>query len=558
MRKIINGRRDFAKHFHPCHNRLSRQNIVNLRLPVKNRVDLLWPIAALLVSGAALVRPLPFFSDDALFYPQIAFNIVSTGASTFNGITLTNGYHPLWMLVNIIVMIAAGANKLRALRILVAIEVVILVAMVFYFLRLMDRLSLQSRALGVSIVLLLVCTGLFGLETHLSALMIVVFQIQLLDSVEKDTKEHWLRLGVVAALLMLARLDNVFLVVASLAVLAIRYDVRSFVGRCVWSGIPLSVLVGPYLVYNQISSGHMVPISGEIKTGFPHLTMQIVHLGTLGEITSIIGLASILCANLEFLSAKEKLLLRTMGIGTLLQSAYIFLFSRDYTTHSFWYYMTGIFDAALLANIAMSALVENPNRAKVLRHATATACALLALAAGTRAWLKAFGFNINLLNPQAVNTYDPRHPSFQYLVADWMNQHLPPGSVVLAVDFPGALAYMTNFKIIALDGLTNDFDYEHEIVRDGLSAYVARHDVEYYFGPIVEPGATLQYGTVSSRGEEHSQTIEVHAPLTERSAGTMDLPRSDVLMDAETQLGGTGHGHLAIWKLNNSSKTLAN
>lgn len=522
---------------------------MNLRLPVTTRANLLWPIVALLVSSAALIRPLPFFLDDALFYPQIAYNIVTTGVSTFNGITLTNGYHPLWMLVNIIVMAAAGANKHRALRILAAVEIVILVAMVFYFVRLMDGLSLRSRAAGVSIILLMVCTGLFGLETHLSALMIVLFQLQLLDSVESDAREHWLWLGAVAALLILTRLDNGFLVVASVAVLAMRYGVRGFAGRCVWIAVPLLGLVGPYMAYNQIIYGHVVPISGEIKTGFPHLTLRLSYLGTLGEATAVIGLAGLVYANLEFVSEREKLLLRAMGVGALLQSTYILLFSRDSTTRSFWYYMIGIFDAALLANIAVSALVGNPKRGKVFRGATATACALLALAAVARAWLKAFGFNVNLLNPQAINTYDPRRPGFQYLVADWMNQHLPPGSVVLAVDFPGALAYMTNFKIIALDGLTNDFNYEHEIVRDGINAYITRHGVQYYFGPITEPGSELEYGMVFSRGKEHSQTMNVHAPLTRRSAGIMDLPRSAVLMDAETELGGTGRGHLAIWKL---------
>ncbi len=37
------------------------------------------------------------FQDDAYYYFLIARHLVSSGKSTFDGITLTNGYHPLWL-----------------------------------------------------------------------------------------------------------------------------------------------------------------------------------------------------------------------------------------------------------------------------------------------------------------------------------------------------------------------------------------------------------------------------------------------------------------------------
>jgi len=39
-----------------------------------------------------------FLADDFYYYAQIARNLATTGRSTFDGVTLTNGYHPLWLL----------------------------------------------------------------------------------------------------------------------------------------------------------------------------------------------------------------------------------------------------------------------------------------------------------------------------------------------------------------------------------------------------------------------------------------------------------------------------
>jgi hypothetical protein len=39
------------------------------------------------------------FEDDFFYYAEAAKNLVLSGASTFDGVHLTNGYHPLWFLV---------------------------------------------------------------------------------------------------------------------------------------------------------------------------------------------------------------------------------------------------------------------------------------------------------------------------------------------------------------------------------------------------------------------------------------------------------------------------
>src|SRR5258706_9769487 len=40
-----------------------------------------------------------FFYDDFYYYAEVARHIKETGLSSFDGVTLTNGYQPLWMAV---------------------------------------------------------------------------------------------------------------------------------------------------------------------------------------------------------------------------------------------------------------------------------------------------------------------------------------------------------------------------------------------------------------------------------------------------------------------------
>ncbi len=57
-----------------------------------------------------------FVSDDAFYYFTIARNVVSGLGVTFDGVTLTNGFHPLWMICLLPVYAVAGNNLELAMR----------------------------------------------------------------------------------------------------------------------------------------------------------------------------------------------------------------------------------------------------------------------------------------------------------------------------------------------------------------------------------------------------------------------------------------------------------
>lgn len=62
-----------------------------------------------------------FTRDDAYYYYKVAQNISEGHGSTFDGINLTNGYHPLWMLVCIPIFALARFDLILPLRILILV-----------------------------------------------------------------------------------------------------------------------------------------------------------------------------------------------------------------------------------------------------------------------------------------------------------------------------------------------------------------------------------------------------------------------------------------------------
>ena len=78
-------------------------------------------LVIILVSAAVIIRAggdirhtargIDTMNDDAYYYVVVARNFVATGETTFDGISLTNGFHPLWFWLQV-AMFKAGVAGL--------------------------------------------------------------------------------------------------------------------------------------------------------------------------------------------------------------------------------------------------------------------------------------------------------------------------------------------------------------------------------------------------------------------------------------------------------------
>jgi len=164
-----------------------------------------------------------FMRDDAYYYFKVAQNITEGLGSTFDGINMTNGYHPLWMLVCIPIFFFTRFDLILPLRILIMVTAVLNAATAVLIYR------LAKNNLSTAVAMVAASFWAFnsyihntvykpGLETPLAAFAVIWF-IYNLSQFEKEwrakpvTARQISLLAVSGTIAMFSRLDLVFLAV---------------------------------------------------------------------------------------------------------------------------------------------------------------------------------------------------------------------------------------------------------------------------------------------------------------------------------------------------------
>ncbi|MEW6404599.1 MAG: glycosyltransferase family 39 protein, partial [Chloroflexota bacterium] len=164
-----------------------------------------------------------FIRDDAYYYFKVAQNITEGRGITFDGINLTNGFHPLWMLVCIPIFALARFDLILPLRVLLLVMAVLDVATSILIYRLARRafsqpIAMLSAAFWAFNFYIHYTVYEFGLETPLAAFFIALL-LNELSKFESEWRTDGLSrkrltgLAVIATLTMFSRLDLVFLTV---------------------------------------------------------------------------------------------------------------------------------------------------------------------------------------------------------------------------------------------------------------------------------------------------------------------------------------------------------
>jgi hypothetical protein len=71
------------------------------------------PLRVTLASPVKIASVIDDLFDDAYYYLGVAANLAESGRSTLDGITLTNGYHPMWLLTLAALAKAIGTSTWR-------------------------------------------------------------------------------------------------------------------------------------------------------------------------------------------------------------------------------------------------------------------------------------------------------------------------------------------------------------------------------------------------------------------------------------------------------------
>ncbi len=188
-----------------------------------HRFEILLGVAVLLTHGYVALAPdasllMWFRNDDAFFYFKVAQNIAAGLGSSFDGIGLSNGYHPLWMLVCIPVFALAKFDLYLPLRLLTVVLAGFNLGAGVLIFRLLSRLTRQPVAM-LAAVFWVFYPGIHaqttqgGLETGINVFFLawLLYAVSRLEPDRPPTLRQMAKLGLLAALAVLSRLDNIFL-----------------------------------------------------------------------------------------------------------------------------------------------------------------------------------------------------------------------------------------------------------------------------------------------------------------------------------------------------------
>jgi len=247
-------------------------------------------------------RPYGYLAADAFYYFTIATNWARFGVPTFDQTHPTNGFHPLWQWLTALaegVIEALGQSRFALPGVAVIGGLLLLSAalVLLGLARVKDgRVSPVFALLPVGAWPLAISpvwwaardelpphrmTPLFGTLWNFangleSAVLVALFAGVVWFYVKRpaDTPRRALAFGLLLGALSLARLDHAVFALAIAGLPFAHRLLRRDAGRArlgAWTLCGWVAVLGLYLAYNVATVGRAMPVSGAVKSTFPHL-----------------------------------------------------------------------------------------------------------------------------------------------------------------------------------------------------------------------------------------------------------------------------------------------
>ncbi|MDD4735268.1 MAG: hypothetical protein PHP44_04085 [Kiritimatiellae bacterium] len=507
--------------------------------------------------------PLNYPADDAYFYLQVASQAYEGYGSTFNQITPTNGYHPLWMLCCTGLFYLMRGDKILALHAAIGLQQAMGLATVLIFLHLGKRLSIRRAFLALPVLFLFYSTRLYASEAYVNGFFLLLMLwagVAVAERVLAGERVPLLRVlgvGVLGGLAMLARLDNVFvtgcfmLCTAGLLCGGCPFQLfsRGVAARIVLLGGGCLVVFVPYLLFNRAVFGHWMPVSGAIKSTLPNLVFNPDGLSGIGKVCALTGVGGLAGALFLRMAPIRRYLLTVLSGGVVLHAAQI-VFTTSHHTQWPWYYVAGVINLCFCGVMLADWIADIRGFRSIL---------------SVRFLLPLTLMLVTVVNGYAALRYRSSAPTiresfelerleegidlrWQQRVAVWLSETLPPESGVAVYDWPGMFAYTSDLRILPIDGLINDYRYNDEVLAEGIDAFLKHRRVTYWLGPC-DPLEFERQAWYSVREIPGGVEIEVMAPLYRKSAGAFQVRDADRVARLREVIHHPDLPNLALWRI---------
>ncbi len=439
--------------------------------------------------------------DDFFYYAVIAGNIAETGRSTWDGVVLTNGYHPLWTLICAAI---ASVFEIRSAPFFMAIYL-IQAALVVWGTGVFAGLARTAAAglnlpAGSAVIAatlyglsgVVIATG--GMEIALLWPVIPALLLAIWKLLDGPTVARAALAAGLLTLAFLSRLDSV--VVLAPVCLAAAILLIGRMGPKVLRLWPAAFAFAPafgYLILNKVVFGAPMPLSGAAKrlmvdgAGFA-LSGQALNsfveihapnnwLAPVGVLVLTVLGAALVMLDRRLRNSLPGLAFLLVTLGAAIYYAQT-LITSDWRLWA-WYFYAICFTGPAAALFLSGRGLELASRMDVrsLKFAPLLLCGLMAAASVLfNAWqLKRPPSETNALFLRAIP------------IAEFANAN--PGRYAMG-DGAGAAGFLMDTPPVHLEGLVNDQAMLDDIAAQGsVDGSLRRQGVDYYIATL-ELGAT--------------------------------------------------------------------
>ena len=468
--------------------------------------------------------------DDSSYYLKIAENFSNGLWMTFDGINKTNGFQPLWQFILIPVFFVTDTTPENTLRIVLILQIILVSLALLIFCKTLSKIF-DKRILPVFVIIFLFYVFINAVNGMETALLIFMFSMLFYYGLKfkifaiRNSKFEiiW---GLILGILILARLDMVFLAL-SFGLFIVFSNVKNKFSKVSFIYIGVAIILLPYLLFNFIEFGNIIPISGYLKSTFP----EINFFDKLKEVIRyretyffLCGLLYLIWFILKYKKLSESknfyfyLFLSSFAFGNLLLFLYLIFFLN--WVIFYWYFITYSLFFAIFICIPVSHFLSlnNSGNLKIIFRISVL--------------IFIFYRSFKLFNALSLEYKSPESNwnVESYIASQWAKQNTNPEDI-LAMKDTGHFAFFSERKVINLDGLVNSFEYQEILNNKILNKYLQNNNVIYivqHAFPKMDNIINGDYDTLNLKYISHKYSTESDPVILHKAD---EVYRSDLYSD---------------------------
>lgn len=444
------------------------------------------------------------FEDDAFFYATISRHTVEEGILSFDGVSETNGFHPLWMGVLIVTRLIVP-DQINFLRAVSALSALLMFVAGFVAVKTLCRKHSSVVVLVTFILLLRYLRDFTHLAMETSILIPLAFiaLVQLDKITSSSSKRTLFFLGVTLALIGLARLDAA-LFAAIVGIWAVKQNGKGKLSAVIVFLPPVAIGI-LYLMMNILFFDSWMSVSGGIKAS--GLGLNTLFARQLFLLSDPLGLRSPWGLYLLFfLSSFAVLFFRKTRSSVKAVSLFLILSTVSQLFLSswrlwYWYAYPAVLFCALCLPLLLQKLLNSLRVSKRLLHISSIVLLVSALILAVF-WGWHYG---------GENTDDFRVRNMS--IAEELNEIMSDSTLIAMGDRGGSFAYFFRGGVVQMEGLAGSAELAGSIREKRLQEYLREIGVDYVMS-WTGPENTWDYTSWDLHVPDRAQSMSVPNKVT--------------------------------------------